>query len=180
MPELYALQPSNSHRTLLPRDHAGWQDVTKDLNRSSLAGGWKAVELELHTFDRSESEVPDIGTIHVPGALAFRAELLDALLPSRERLELLPLIVNSQQWLLVNCLNWVDSYDESKSKVMRGLNGDIFMVLKLILGAGQSAPELFTLTESNRAQLFATDSFKARVERLNLKGITFRRMDGRP
>lgn len=176
MRNLYALQPSNSHPALLARDVVAWQRATSGLNRTRLTDEWQALELEFQQLDQHAAGLPDICTIYITGALALRADLLGALMPDQTGLELLPLGVGSQPWLLVNCLNAVDRYDEVQSNVMRDHAGNAFLVLNLVISESEAVPELFTLTNSNRAQLFTTESFKARVERMGLQGIAFQPM----
>jgi hypothetical protein len=85
--------------------------------------------------------------------------------------------VGNERWFLLNCLNTLTQFDEGRSHVMRGMGGDIYMVLKLVVSClSDKRPELFTLSQSNRMQLFATPSFKKRVEGLRLKGISFHRV----
>lgn len=179
MRRLFALQASNTHQALLAGDLEAWQRATADLNRDSLIRGWRMPALAFRPCDRRTVGLPEICTVYIPGALAFRADLLDLLMPNREGLEFLPLGVGSQPWLLVNCLNLVDRYDEAGSKVMRDSSGHACLVLDLAISDSQAVPELFTLTRSNRAQLFVTETFKTRVERLGLQGIGFKPM-GRP
>ena len=110
--------------------------------------------------------------------LAFRADLKAALFPSKcDKLEFLPINVAGERWLLMNCLKTVRQFDEAKSQVLRGLNGDIFMVINLhVTDPVARDCEIFTLAGSNHTQLFARTSLKERVKKLRLEGITFQRI----
>lgn len=83
----------------------------------------------------------------------FRADLKAALIPSKcDELEFLPINVAGERWLLMNCLKTVRQFDEAKSQVLRGLNGDIFMVVNLrVTDPIARDCEIFTLAESNLA-----------------------------
>jgi len=134
------------------------------------------MEFEFKAVDKKNIKLPCICTVYLPGVLAFRANLKAELFPPNKcaELEFLPIGVCGEQWLLMNCLKTVRLFDEEKSQVMRGLNGDIFMVLKLhITDPAATDCEMFTLAESNRTQLFVRSSFKARVDKLRLTGISF-------
>ena len=136
------------------------------------------MEFEFRAVDRKSTKLPDICTAYLPGVVAFRAALKSALFPSKcDDLEFLPITVAGMQWLLMNCLKTVRQFDEQKSQVLRGLNGEIFMVVKLcVTDPAARDCEVFTLAESNRTQLFARTSLKDRIKKLQLEGITFRRV----
>lgn len=136
------------------------------------------MEFEFDPEDKTSVQISSICTVYMSGILAFRADVKTELFPEAcFGLEFLPITVDAKPWLLLNCLNTVMHFDETKSSVMRGGNGDIFMVLELtVTEPVDRQHELFTLSQSNRAQLFALPSFKNRVEKLGLEGITFHRV----
>ena len=136
------------------------------------------MKFEFEAEDKTNLQISNICTVYMSGILAFRADVKADLFPRAcVGLEFLPITVGAEPWLLLNCLNTVMQFDEKKSSVMRGMDGGIFMVLKLTV-SDPVAPqdELFTLAQSNRSQLFALPSFKSRVERLRLQGISFHRI----
>lgn len=173
--DLFAIGPSNTHQSLLLRDPAGWRKLSASLNRESIAAGWTGMEFDFQTIDKKARKVPAICTVYVTGVLALRADVKSELFPdASEGVEFLPITVGAEKWLLLNCLSTVTQFDEEKSQVMRALEGDIFMVLKLrVTDPAAQQHELFTLAQSNRMQLFARSSFKRRVEELQLKGVMF-------
>lgn len=134
------------------------------------------MDFEFQAVDKKSTKLPSICTVYLPGVLAFRADLKAALFPSNcDELEFLPINVAGEQWLLMNCLKTMQQFDEAKSQVLRGLSGDIFMVVKLHMTDPNARDcEMFTLAGSNHTQLFVRSSLKERVKNLRLEGITFR------
>jgi hypothetical protein len=174
METLFTIQPSNTHQSLLLAKPEEMHRLAL-LNQKSLAENWIPLSCKLETCDKNSIEIPSICTLYISGLIAFRAELRDALFPTEKpELELLPIRVADQPWLVVNCLASVVKFDEKKSQIMRDESKQIFMILRLQLdSASVNGYEMFTLDESNRAQVFVTESFRDRVQGLNLKGITF-------
>lgn len=109
--------------------------------------------------------------------ILFRADLLDTIFPAKPgELEFLPVLVDGNDWLLINCLKTTRDYDESKSQLFRrGINKQIFMINYLVIHDKSVANVgLFTLEDSNRASIFATEPFVDRINLLNLKGMSFK------
>lgn len=178
MEDLFAVQASNAHQSLLLRDTSGWQMLSGSLNRESLVAAWTPIDFEFQAVEGKAARLPAICTVYVPGVLAFRDDVRSELFPdASEGVEFLPINVGAEKWLMLNCLNTVTKFDEEKSVVMRALGGDIFMVLKLtVTDSAARQWELFTLSQSNRMQLFVRPSFKDRVEKLRLNGVAFQRI----
>lgn len=176
MPPVFQLQPSNSHRSLIATDPPAWQRQSQGLNKDSLVEGWQPLAFTLESFGKDDVAVPDIATISFPGALALRSNRVSDVFPDCGGLEFLPIKVDGNPWFLVNVLTPQAEIDETKSSVLRALGGEIFMVLELTIASNsaQVVAELFTLKNSNRAQLFALESFRNRLDRTGMKGITFR------
>lgn len=178
MEDLFVTQPSNSHQSLLLCEPAVWQGIAASINRRSLLQGWKPLEFEFQAVDKKCTKLPSICTVYFPGVIAFRSDLKSALFSSTcDQLEFLPINVAGEQWLLMNCLKTMQQFDEEKSQVLRGLSGDIFMVVKLhVTDPAARDCEMFTLAGSNHSQLFVRASLKERVKKLRLEGITFQRI----
>ena len=180
MEQLFAIQCSNEYASLLSRDISIWMEATANLNRSPLRSAWPDVHLYVHAQRARRPEpTPDIAPVH-QGALAFRTESRDRLFPSHEGLEFLPVKVGDEDWFLLNCMNTIPQIDEQRSEVHRDTDGTIFAVMKLFVPDGMTVPEIFTIADSNRAQLFTTSAFKTRVESSGLQGITFQSTDLAP
>ena len=176
MPPVFALQPSNSHRSLIATDHPAWRRQSQGLNKDSLVEGWQPLTFTLESFGKDDAAVPDIATIYISGALALRSDKVSDLFPDCGGLEFLPIKVEGKPWFLVNVLTPQAEIDETKSSVLRGLEGEIFMVSELTIAesGADAVSELFTLKNSNRAQLFALECFRNRLDYSGMKGITFR------
>lgn len=178
MEDIFATQASNGHQSLLLKTPDAWPSIANAINRRSLRDGWAPPEFTFQAVDSRATQVPGICTVYLPGVLAFRADLRSSLFPQESAaIEFLPIVVGKEPWLLLNCLTSAKQIDEQQSQVMRGANGEIFMVLKLrVMDPAMRASELFTLADSNRGQLFVRSPFKERVEALRLKGITFQKI----
>lgn len=175
MNPLFTIQASNTHQSLLLQDSSSWESIRAKINRSSMVGEWCPPLFDFLQIDKKMVNVPDICTVYISGALAFRAELKERLFPvPSANLEFLPLTVSGKPWLLLNCLQAASSINPERSEVMRGINGEIFFVIKIrVTDPDARYWEVFTLADSNRAQLFVTDAFRGRVQKHKLKGITF-------
>lgn len=180
MQELFTTQPSNRHQSLLPSANSVdiWHSMVSQLNRRRLVEKWPQLQFELQTVDAQSALVPNICAVTLPGIIAFGAQFRSIFLPTEEsNFELLPIDVQGQSWLLLNCLCSADEYDRRRSRVMVGANGEVFLVVELhMAGAKAPACEFFTLNHSNRGQLFVRDSFKRRVEEVHMEGIAFRKI----
>ena len=78
---------------------------------------------------------------------------------------------------MVNCLNSIREYNESRSIVHKGPAGSIFLLQRLIIDEFPvDSEELFTIENSNRSTIFVTESFANRVKHLNLKGLQFKQI----
>ncbi|NJA04227.1 hypothetical protein HC024_00510 [Methylococcaceae bacterium WWC4] len=118
---------------------------------------------------------PDICEYHE--GLFVPPNLLDAVFPAKPpELEFLPVLIDGEDWLLLNCLKTTKDYDSERSKFERiGERQLIIMVdYAVIHDLTVESVGLFTLEDSNRSRLFATQSFVNHIEQLGLKGINFR------
>lgn len=96
---------------------------------------------------------------------------------AQKNIELLPIIVAGEEWLLVNCLNSIRQYNEGRSIVHKDSTGTIFMVQKLFIDEFPvDTEEIFTIEKSNRSTVFVTESFVNRVKHLSLKGLQFKQI----
>ena len=175
MQSLFTIQGSNKHQTLLLDDVSRWNSIGAAINKVSFSTEVSQYEFYFRQFEGEAKGVPDICTVYISGAIAFRADLKEQLFPSAsENLEFLSIEASGVPWLLLNCLQVASSIKVEDSEVMRGLNGDICFVMKVLVDDPKAKKwDVFTLADSNRAQLFVTQAFRARFEKLKLKGITF-------
>lgn len=172
---LFAIRPSNTYQPLLLRDSSQWPAISAKINRFTMTGVGLTPVFDFKQVDKQTVDLPDICTVYISGALAFKAELREVLFPdSSTELEFLPITASGKPWLLLNCLQTASGIDAAGSEVMRGLNDDIYFVMKIrVTDPKAQAWDVFTLTDSNRTQLFVTDPFRERLEKLGLKGIEF-------
>ena len=100
---------------------------------------------------------PTICSVYLPGVLGFRSELRDVLFPAAcGELEFLPIKVGEESWVLLNCLKSTKAYDTRESAVMRGTNGEVFMIQRIVVDdESVRACGVFTIADSNRCQLLA-------------------------
>jgi hypothetical protein len=177
MPEtLYTTDPSNQYQALVLGDASAWDGLSPNLNRKSLAQGWKMLDFEFTQNGGQTLPAPDICAVYLPGIIVFRKDLKAALFPSPcEWLEFLPVNVAGGEWLLLNCLKSTNQYDRGRSICLRGTNNEIFLVQKIaVTDQTLDACQVFTIEDSNRGQLFVLPPVRERAMRLGLKGINFR------
>lgn len=174
MEPIFTVSPSNTHQSLFLQEPANWESLLANLNRTPLLSTWVAPEFCLQTVDKRADKRPDICT--AGSVLAVRADLGLALFPAQSSdFELLPAEISGEEWLILNCLKSVKGFEEEGSEVLRGLNGEVYLVLRLrVTDSVAYQCEAFTLTNSNRAQLFVRSSFRDRIKTLKLRGITLR------
>ncbi|MCD2513772.1 hypothetical protein [Comamonas endophytica] len=176
MKKLFATHTSNKYRSILLRDFSKWPLISKNINRTSMLDAGFSADFEFDPDGGRKNNLPDICTVYLPGVLAFKEELKDELFPESScGIELLPITVSDEPWLLLNCLQTVSEFDAAASEVLRGLNGEIYSVLKIrVTDPKAQTWDIFTFQESNRGQLFVTNAFRERVGKLGLKGIDFK------
>ena len=173
MIKIFRPEHNNSYYSLLwvqPTD----RDKCTNFNFGSMRSGWSELNFAFYRESMPEGKEPDIAIL-VPG-LAFRKDLESLLFPvSNPNIELLPITVDGTDWMLVNCLNSINQYDEKQSIFYRDNSGTIFMVQRLIVNdIPIDTDELFTIDGSNRSTVFVSESFVNRVKHLRLKGLNFK------
>ena len=175
--KLFNIEPDNIFRVPLlvnfdeDRGHLSnkeWLPLLKD---------WHPLSFYFHVDKqrKGENKIPDI-CIFTDG-LFLRTDLIDDVFPEKPvELEFLPVLIDENNWRLINCLKTTKDYDENRSKFVRSNeNNQIYMINHLVIyDTSVEKVGLFTLEDSNRAWLFATESFVKRITKLGLKGINFR------
>jgi hypothetical protein len=176
MLKIFSPEASNTHQSLLLRNFEAWPRLANRLNRQSMLSGWEALAFEFQQFDSRAITRPEICTTYISGAIAFRADLRSSVFPSPcDELEFLPIRAGSEDWLLLNCLRNTLGYDHELSSVSRNDNGEIFLVQKLVIvDRSVSDCGLFTLTDSNRAQIFVLDAWREGIRHSKIGGLGFR------
>jgi hypothetical protein len=178
--KLYVVEPDNKYAMAclvnFERDKNylakhGWQYLKND---------WHSLEYKFHFSEkdmkRGWNKIPDI-CFCSPGGMSIPINLIDSIFPNiPKEIELLPIVVEGQDWLLLNCLKTTKNYDEKKSQFFRrGEKNQIFMFNHVVVcDASVLNIGLFTLEDSNRAWIIATESFVDLIKNLALKGLGFR------
>ena len=175
MENLFTIWPSNAHQAVFLSDSTSLLVIASKLSRSSLLERWQPIEFDVQDVDKRGIPRPEIA-ICTSGWFVFPEAVWRKLFPLNQNgLEFLPISVGGQQWLLLNCMNCVEDFDAQNSQVLRGLSGEICLVLKLhVTDPMARGHEIFTLTSSNRMQLFVTETFRKRVELTGLGGVIFK------
>jgi hypothetical protein len=152
-----------------------WSSLSTRINKSRFGGDWKKLDFVFDQTDHALTIVPDLCIAYISGIVIFRSQLREALFPFiSPRMEFLPISVERADWILLNCLETSRSYIGSSSVFMRGLDSQICFTQHLEFAADQTPEaDLFTLEDSNRAELFCLEAFKERIEQHSLSGIEF-------
>jgi hypothetical protein len=176
MEALYATEASNRHLTLVLENEREWQRLASKINRQSLLKSWTPLTFQFEAIGKTAKLTPAIGSVYLPGVLAFRAELRDALFPAPcGELEFLPIKVAGESWWLLNCLKSTKGYDARESLMARGDKGEVFMIQRIVVSdESVRTCGVFTVADSNRGQLLALASVKDRVRESGAQGIEFR------
>jgi hypothetical protein len=134
------------------------------------------MDFHFEEIDKRATLRPDACTVYYPGVLAFRSTLLEKIFPSPcASLEFLPIHASGEEWTLLNCLKTTSGYDPNDSEVLRGESGEIFLIQKLaVADPSVQECEVFTIADSNRAQLIAVPSFVDRMKKGGIQGLSFR------
>jgi len=99
MIKIFRLEPDNIHYPVLWGNPSDFAKVT-DLNFKSIKGNWKTFHFEFYKKNKPEGREPDIACL-TPG-FAFRADLKERLFDQDGAdIELLPIVVDGQDWLFV-------------------------------------------------------------------------------
>lgn len=172
MNKIFRPDVSNSHQPILLSDSSK-HEMLATLNFRKMSDEWVSLHFDFFVDKKKKGRRPDI-TNMMP-CIAFREELRESIFPVENAdVELLPIVVSGEDWLIVNCLRSTSAIVESKSVLHRDGSGTIFMVQKLVvLSSELEDAEIFTVDGSNRSYSFLVDSFVNRVVDLKLEGLTF-------
>ncbi|MCE4540799.1 hypothetical protein LXT12_26595 [Pelomonas sp. P7] len=174
MMPIYSLWPAVGFKSIYFDDDAHLEAM-RQLNVRRLASGWRNIPAKALSLDAGrKSDFPSVAVLNTGGLAveeSFRRAVFEGI---SAELEFLPITVEARPWFIVNCLSSVAGIDEPNSKLMRSIDGEIYMAVKLTINANAEliAP-LFTLTGSNRAQIFCTQDFKNRVLKSGARGLRF-------
>jgi len=178
--KIYKVHCENHYRVPLLVDSEAAEPYLYGKEWRSLLDGWTPLPFYFYAdpkdIRKGWDKKPDICEYHE--GLFVPPNLLDAVFPTKPpELEFLPVLIDGEDWLLLNCLKTTKDYDQERSKFHRD-NDDrrqIYMIDYVVIhDPTVESVGLFTLEDSNRAVLFATQTFVDRIHQLGLKGISFR------
>lgn len=177
MRKIFTFDSNNDYASPVLSDPRDLSKLSSRINFQNLLSGWQPLHFVFEHVGRKKQKIPAISTIYMPGYLALKKDLVPVMFPVLDLMnELLPIFVDEQEWVLVNCLRTAGSFDQQRSDVLRGAGdcAQIFWVNHLVLtDLSVLEHELFTLDGSNRAGLYCLPSFKERVESLGIDEINF-------
>ena len=176
MEKLFTTEADNAFEGLSLRDVQPWLNLTSKINRNTLAQTWESLAFDFYKSGRKGVNRPNISTVYFSGVIGFSAYVRASIFSGQlVGIELLPITVGGDDWLVLNCLNTITEFDDDGSEVYADESGQIFMINKLrVTEFVPKNVEIFTVAASNRTQLFVKESFKLRVEQAGLKGLSFR------
>jgi hypothetical protein len=171
MNKIYRPDVSNLHQPLLLSASENYGRLD-GLNVRRMSDGWQPLNFDFYINPKKSQRRPDI-TNTLP-CLAFRRELRDLIFPvDSPDVELLPILASGDEWLIVNCLSSIKSFDEGRSVVHRDPGGTIFMIKRLVVPTSSINASIFTVNGSNRSSTYVLDPFVDRIKALEVEGLSF-------
>jgi len=169
--KLYTLLPDESAPSVVAAHFEQWSSAIQGLNSAALKDHWR--EIDLHLEPASDVRAFTALCIYCSGFIAVNDSAKQAILSELLLdLEFLPVIIDGVQWELMNCVGTVSKYLPG-SVVYRFGAGEIFAIEHLVVDRVHLSTDIFTLTGSNRANVFVTEKFKTQCERY-LVGVAFK------
>lgn len=177
MDPLYKLHPARSYLSVAPLQPKQVVRLASRYNREKLTHEW--VPMSYVFVDSEDGKNLRPSTCWTPPAVLVRAELKREIFPYPcPELEFLPVKVGPEEWLSLSCSKTTSRYDPIRSVFLRDpRTSEIIFIHKLVVqDASVRECEIFTLDDSNRATLIVLESFKRRIEDLQIGGISFERI----
>lgn len=146
-----------------------------DLHKRPLFGGWSSVELALDR-QRKTDKACDISTLYVSNALCMRRSVATTLFPrsiATRRIELLPLHLGEDEWVLVNSLQRVKQVNSQEMFIST--------IPWLNLAEPRAIKEAWELIcvpmvthDSAARHILLTDVVVDRIKKVGLYGLDFK------
>lgn len=167
--------PDNVHYPVLWSNPADFF-ANSGLNFESLKDSWRKLSFEFYREGKLAGREPDL--VFLAPCIAIKKEFSEFVFSQHNRnIELLPISISGEEWVLVNCLSTVQKYNEDRSIVHKDSSGTIYMVQKLVLDEFPvGGDEVFTMSNSNRSSVLVIEPFVDRVKDLKLKGLQFKQI----
>lgn len=135
-------------------------------------GSWKDVEIGLDPRRLPNGDTPSL----IPGVPIFSGKAVAALQDFlKQNGELLPTIIEGDEYFLFNVTTVVDALDESSSKIDRfhGSTKVLYIDSYSFFGDKLSGISIFKIPQTPSGDVFVTDKFVKRVRSARLKGFWF-------
>ncbi|WP_426994395.1 hypothetical protein [Methylomonas sp. CM2] len=178
--KIYQIRCDNRYRVPLLVDSKASESYLEGKEWISLLDSWQPLPFYFYSdpkdirkgWDKRADICAYLEGLFIPQSL------LDTIFPAKPpELEFSPVLIDGEDWLLLNCLKTTKDYDPERSKFHRD-NDDrrqIYMIDYVVIhDPTVESVGLFTLEDSNRSTLFATQTFVDHIHQLGLKGISFR------
>jgi hypothetical protein len=171
--KIYQAQVSKTHNLIMPHP-SKVLDLIRSLNFRHLTadevdGGFDFAKSKLKTATNPNATI-------LISTLAFCENVINLVFLERnDFVQLLPIRVADERWIIVNCLKNSVQYCEDESIVLKSQNGQVFSVSHLVIhDLSVLESEIFVLEASNRMSVYATQSFVDRFANLALHGLGFK------
>jgi len=173
MKSIFRPEPQSGYGSILLSNSDDWSRMAA-LNFERQGATWKSLNFEFYNDEKRKKSEPDIAVV-VPG-VAVRKELAEKIFfDVLDDIEILPISVSGQAWVLANCLVSTRGMDLKKSFYHRDPSGRIFLIQKMFVNDPELSSKLaFTIDGSNRSTVFVLERFVQRVHELGLQGIKFK------
>jgi hypothetical protein len=173
MTNIYRIDPDNDHKAVVLGDVSDWKKLN-DLNKKRYNGNWETIQFRFAKDKKSDSKFEPNAAIIAP-CLAVRSDIAEEFFPANTgEVELLPIKVSGQDWLIFNCLASASGLNVDESVVFRDSTGIIFLIQKVVIHDQSVEDKLFfTIDGSNKSTIYALEKFVTLASEKGVKGITF-------
>jgi hypothetical protein len=182
--QLFSTWPADGFASIVcASDNDPFLKQVSVVNSVKLADSWSSYGLRWF-FPKGKEKKPLVSSIFLPGVLAFRCDVVRNIFSANEsNLEWLPIEIEGDSWLVLNCLRQAAGYDENESIFLRtphedgnpDPNGHILYINRLKLARPRDLElEVFKVFGVSHSMLFVTDKFIERYNKAGLNGLSFK------
>lgn len=170
--KIFKAQISNGFQAIVPLDSYSARVISL-INSKSMANDWVVPEFDFSEVGKSIKK-QNCGLLG--GGFIIPEEAVDKLfLKKDEKIEFLPILISSEKWIILNCLNLVKNFNSDESIFFRGPEDQIFLINHLVIEL-KDLPEgeLFVVDGSNRSSLFTSYNFVKKFSGAGFFGVEFK------
>jgi hypothetical protein len=178
--KLYLVYPSNKHKMALLENFETDYKLLNGVGWHSLKQTWRVLNFTFYATKKEQIKKPVIkqtACVSNTSNVIFRADLINEIFPDKKNeIELLPVLIDGKDWVLVNCLKTTSFYNPDKSKFLRSSenHSQIYMIQHVVVNDDSIKDfGLFTLEDSGRVPLIATDLFVEKIKKIGVVGLDF-------